>query len=72
MMNDQIAHMNAARTTDSAEKLQPDDMYQMAGDIARAVKSFEMDLRDDLKDIWENRRSGRISITHASRHLAIA
>jgi hypothetical protein len=62
MRNDQIAHMNYARTIDSRKKLQPEDMYLTADAIVRALKLFENNLRPDARKVWDERVSGLIQI----------
>jgi hypothetical protein len=62
MRNDQIAHMNYARTTKPDQKLQPDHMFHTAAAIARAFKLFENNLRADALEIWEGRISGHMPI----------
>ncbi|MCV0385869.1 MAG: hypothetical protein K5821_05480 [Nitrobacter sp.] len=57
--NDQIAHMNYARTTDEDLKLQQHEMYQTSGAIKRALLAFEANLKDDQRKIWNERRTGR-------------
>jgi len=59
MRNDQIAHLNYARATDSELKLKPEHMYLTAGAIERALKLFESNLRDDMRKIWDARITGR-------------
>jgi hypothetical protein len=60
--NDQIAHMNYARTINMDEKLQPHDMYLTAGAIARAIARFETSLRLDARKVWNSRVSGHKKI----------
>jgi hypothetical protein len=59
MMNDQIAHMNNARTTDPNAKLRPDDMWRVGAAIGRAFNLFEENLRDDARKVWAARITGR-------------
>ena len=62
MRNDQIAHMNYARTTQMSQKLQKHDMYLTAEAIKRAMTSFEQNLKRDARTVWDNRTTGRIEI----------
>jgi hypothetical protein len=62
MRNDQIAHMNYARTTEIEEKLQANDMYLTAGASVRALKKFEENLRPNARKVWDDRTTGRRTI----------
>jgi hypothetical protein len=62
MMNNQIAHMNAARTTDPNKKLKADDMWRVARALEREVKRFVADLTDESKKAWGIRITGFQSI----------
>jgi hypothetical protein len=62
MRNDQIAHMNYARTTKTEEKLQANDMYLTAGALVRALKKFEENLRPNARKVWDARTTGRETI----------
>lgn len=59
MMNNQIAHMNNARTADPDRKLRSDDMYRVARALAREVGRFEKELTDKYKETWDIRVAGR-------------
>ena len=58
MRNDQIAHMNYARTRDQEQKLQSQDMYLTAGAIERALRLFVDNLKPEARAIWDARVSG--------------
>ncbi|MBR0936675.1 hypothetical protein [Bradyrhizobium jicamae] len=62
MRDDQIAHLNYARTTKLDEKLQPHDMYVTADALVRAVERFEQNLRSDAAEVWRDRICGRLQI----------
>jgi hypothetical protein len=58
MMNDQIAHMNTARTTDPGKKLKPEAMWRVGAALGRALERFIENLTDDSRKIWDIRTSG--------------
>ena len=62
MRNDQIAHLNYARTTNTIDKLQHTDIYLTADAISRAVEKFEKSLRPEAAKTWSDRRTGFIKI----------
>jgi hypothetical protein len=62
MRNDQIAHMNYARTTDKEQKLQPADIYLTAAAIDRAAKLFVKNLKPEYQSVWDARVSGHRKI----------
>jgi len=65
-MNDQIAHMNYARTMEAEEKLQLDEMLRVAGELKRAFAAFEKSLTPDARKLWEGRGTGRYEIDVAA------
>jgi hypothetical protein len=57
-INDQFAHLNYDRRTSEFEKLRIPEMHLVAGALARAVKTFELNLKPAAREIWNQRKTG--------------